>query len=42
MDTFTWVLLGIFTAPIWMPLSIGLFVFWVWLPTWVIDWAVRK
>lgn len=42
MDTFTWVLLAIFAAPVWLPLIVGLVCFWVMLPTWIRDWAVRR
>lgn len=42
MDTFIWILLAIYTAPLLLLVFVGLFIFWVVLPTVIIDWAVRK
>jgi len=42
MDATLWIALAVFTMPAWLGLFVGLFCFWVYLPTWILDWAVRK
>ena len=42
MDATLWIALGVIALPLWLPAIIYVFVFWAMLPTWILDWAVRK